>query len=165
MPSPGCIESGVERATLIAYEGSKLLNLVLLLLMENSDHKITRDANWIHTFMSVSVAAETEPRPSPCQVVEFVRQKPHQPLRPSGSRTIRTCLNRVLSYLARETAVNCRNHVAENFERRLGHWRYGLLLSELETPLSSANRHRLRKALFTASMAGSSGFGLPATRS
>lgn len=159
------IEGVVQNATVVAYEGSKLLNLFFLHLLENKLPIPKLDGNWIYTnvYQSLSVnRTQQQPRPSPCAQLEYVRQHlylPHRP--PNLGWGVRDNMGQVLKQLSKDTLVNCKNHVAVNFHKRLRRWWFGKLTRKLQTQLVRRDRWCLADTLVTAACNDKTGFGMP----
>lgn len=159
------IETVVQNATTIAYEGSKLLNLFFLHLLENKLPIPQLKRNWIYTnvYQSISVDRRNPyPRPSPCAELEHVRQHLYLPHRPAGlAWGQRDYMNQILRQLSSDTLVNCKNHVAVNFHKRLRRWWFGKLTRKLHTQLPRKDRWRLADNLVIAACKDKTGFAMP----
>lgn len=159
------IDAAVKTATRIAFEGSKLLNLFFLHLLRQDLPIPKLDGNWIYVniYQSVSVdKTSSQPRASPCEQVEEVRQQLYLPSRPAGLQwPHRDLLGQVLKQLSRDTYVNCKNHVAVNFKKRVRRWWFSKLTRKLQTDLSRKDRWRLADVLVSATCKDKTGFGMP----
>ena len=159
------IESVVHNATIIAFEGSKLLNLFFLYLLENKLPIPKLDRNWIceNVYLSVSVDRRSlQPRASPCRELEFVRAHLYLPQRSSDlAWGERDYMNQILKQLSADTLVNCKNHVAVNFHKRLRRWWFGKLTRKLETHLARKDKWRLSDTLVKAACNNKTGFAMP----
>lgn len=159
------IDTAVQQVTVIAYEGSKLLNLFFLYLVENKLPVPQLNRNWIYTnvYQCVSVQKlEQQPRASPFAQLEHVRQQLYLPCRPSKlAWGRRDNLGQVLKRLSAETLVNCKNHVAVNFHRRLRHWWFSKLTRKLQTQLQRKDRWRLTDNLVAAACKDKTSFAMP----
>lgn len=159
------IDAAVKTATRIAFEGSKLLNLFFLHLLQHDLPIPKLNPNWIYTnvYQSVSVdRTQSQPRSSPCEQLEQVRQQLYLTVRPVGLQwPHRDLLGQVLKQLSKDTYVNCKNHVAVNFQKRLRRWWFSKLTRKLQTPLSRKDRWRLADTLVKAACKDNTGFGMP----
>lgn len=159
------IEAAVQVATRIAFEGSKLLNLFFLHLLQHNLPIPKLGPNWIYTNVYQSVSGDKthlQPRASPCQQLEQVRQQLYLPSRPADLPwPQRDLLGQVLKQLSKDTYVNCKNHVAVNFNKRLRWWWFSKLTRKLQTQLPRRDRWRLADALVSAACKDKTSFGMP----
>lgn len=128
------IEDAVQRMNHIVWEGTRLLNLVVLeLLHEQQDHMPIIDMQFIRTvFTSVQAATPTTPKACASRVIGRIRDTVYNLHRPSTLPwTDGSYLGQLVSSEARQHMTNCETHVWMNLPKRLRRW-MSLKLEEYE---------------------------------